>query len=89
MIGFGTKGKCALTMHNAYYPSNQICVPSNVHLSLVTKASTSLILHKLRHAAKTCLLFTLPNVGVSHFTRLEMTSCGHVSDPYILFEFFM
>jgi hypothetical protein len=70
MPTFGTKGRRALTMRNTYYPSNQRRAPSNVCLPLVTKADTSLILHKLRRAAKMHVSF-LPSPVLGLPSRLR------------------
>jgi hypothetical protein len=57
---FITKGRRAPTTRDLYYPTNQRCAITNVHLPLVTEVGTSPILHKLRHAAKMLILFTFP-----------------------------
>jgi hypothetical protein len=85
---FGTKRRHALITCNAYYPSNQIRVTSNVRLPLTTKVIASPILHKLRHTTKTCVSFlsSIPMVGrpsracgrISLY--LETTAYGHVFD---------
>jgi hypothetical protein len=67
---FDTKRRRALITCNAYYPSNQIRVTSNMRLPLTTKVVASPILHKLRRTTKTCLLFILHPRGRPALPRM-------------------
>jgi hypothetical protein len=70
---------------------------TNMRLSFVTKADAFLlILNKLGCAERSSVYFLsssepgarLSDVGVFHFTRSKITIYEHVSDLYLLFEFF-